>query len=260
MMNKLEQQFELLVKKLEGIDWDEQHDKFKRDPGYNEESKKLSVFYNEGTIEYCFAQYIYELPTDDLTGELTEGVYLIRPYCDPIFRTTRKLLDRISSHEAKIKLVGNVESNLRIKTMHGLRSVAQDYNEDKLELFFLIIDDFDREFKEIKLIQELMTLMKQDAVLNEYPVFKWNASQADLFRYIQLGIDLELLVDNKPVIGDFLRKHVVCHNSLTNEYVAISPKELKSTFYRSSRHQANEKFLKRMIAKMKARFPYFLPD
>lgn len=260
MMNKLEQQFELLVKKLEGIDWDEQHDKFKRDPGYNEESKKLSVFYNEGTIEYCFAQYIYELPTDDLTGELTEGVYLIRPYCDPIFRTTRKLLDRISSQEAKIKLVGNVESNLRIKTMHGLRSVAQDYNEDKLELFFLIIDDFDREFKEIKLIQELMTLMKQDAVLNEYPVFKWNASQADLFRYIQLGIDLELLVDNKPVIGDFLRKHVVCHNSLTNKYVAISPKELKSTFYRSSRHQANEKFLRKLIAIIKSKFPEFLPD
>jgi hypothetical protein len=105
-----------------------------------------------------------------------------------------------------------------------------------------------------------MTLMKQDAVLNEYPVFKWNASQADLFRYIQLGIDLELLEDNKSVIGDFLRKYVVCYNSLTKTYVSISPKELKTTFYRSSRHQANEKFLRRLIAKMKAIFPEFLTD
>lgn len=259
-MNKLEQQFELLVKKLEGIEWDEQNDTFTRDPGYNEESKKLSVYYDEGTIEYDFAQYIYELPKDDLTGELTEGVYLIRPYCDPILRTARKLLERISSHEAKIKLVDFVEDNLRTKTMHGLRLVPQDYIEDKRDLFLLIIDDFDREFKDVKLIQELMIMMKQDAVLNEYPVFKWNASQADLFRYIQLGIDLELLEDNRSVIGDFLSKYVVCYNKGADHYDAISPRELKSTFYRSSRHQANEKFLRRLIAKMKARFPYFLTD
>jgi hypothetical protein len=260
MMNKLKQQFELLVKKLEGIDWDEQNDTFTRDPGYNQESKKLSVYYDEVTIEYDFAQYIYELPKDDLTGELTEGVYLIRPYCDPILRTTRKLLDRILSHEAKIKLVGNVEDNLRYYITCGLRSVPQDYIEDKRDLIFLIVDDFDREFKEVKLVQELMIMMKQDAVLNEYPVFKWNASQADLFRYIQLGFDLGLLEDNRTDIGEFLRKYVVCYNSLTKTYVSISPKELKTTFYRSSRHQANEKFLRRLIAKMKAIFPEFLTD
>lgn len=36
MMNKLEQQFELLVKKLEDIDWDEQNDAFRGNLGYVE--------------------------------------------------------------------------------------------------------------------------------------------------------------------------------------------------------------------------------
>lgn len=260
MMNQLEQQLELLVKKLEGIDWDEQNYAFRTNPSYDEESNKITVVYPESAIDYSFAQYIYEFSDIDDDGELTEGVYLIRPYCDSILRITRKLLDRVSLHEAKNKLIGNVEEKLRQNTTHGLRSVAQDYKDDKWELFFLIIDDFDREFKEVKLIQDLMTLMKQDAVLNEYPVFKWNASQADLFRYIQLGIDLELLEDNRTVIGEFLRKYVVCYNTLAKEYVAISPKELKSTFYRSSRHQANEKFLRKLIAKMKSKFSAFLPD
>jgi hypothetical protein len=260
MMNQLEQQLELLMKKLEGIDWDEQNDKFRSNPGFDEESKKITVVYPEGTIDYSFAQYIYEFSDNDDDGESTEGVYMIRPFCDLVHRKTRKLLERVLSHEAKIKLIGNVEAKLRQNSTYGLRSVAQDYQDDKMDLFFLIIEDFDKEFKEVKLIQELMVMMKQDAVLNEYPVFKWNASQADLFRYIQLGIDLELLEDNRTDIGEFLRKYVVCYNTLAKEYVAISPKELKSTFYRSSRHQANEKFLRKLIAKMKDKFPAFLPD
>lgn len=259
-MNKLEQQTDLLVKKLAGIDWDEQEESFRHTPGYNHETNTIVLQFVEASIEYDFANYIYEFPREIEEPEYTEGFYLLRPYCDPILRTMSKLLDRISSHEAKIKLVDNMEKKLRDVIMLGLRAVPIKFEKYKRDLLFTIIGEFDEKFREIKLYGELVILMKQNAVLNNYPVFKWNASQADLFRYIQLGIDLELLEDNRSVIGDFLGKYVVCYNAGAKQFDAISPRELKSTFYRSSRHQANEKFLRKLIAKIKSKFPEFLPD
>ena len=260
MMDKLKQQIELLVNKLKDIDWDEQNELFRRTPGYDYQANVLVVPYEEGIIEYSFAEFIYEFSHEKEEGESTEGIHLIRPYCEAIFRIMSKLLDRISSQEAKMKFVGNMEDKLRRSALSGLNAVPSEFQEDMWALFFAIIEDFEREFKEISLFNQMMILMKQDAVLNNYPVFKWNASQADLFRYIQLGIDLELLEDNRSVIGDFLSKYVVCYNKGADHYDAISPRELKSTFYQSSRHQANEKFLRKLIAIIKSKFPEFLPD
>jgi hypothetical protein len=259
-MNKLEQQIDLLVKKLKDINWDEQNELFRSTLGYNHQANVLVVPFEDGIIEYSFAEFIYEFAHENEEGESTEGIHLIRPYCEAIFRIMSKLLDRISSQEAKMKFVGNMEDKLRRSVLLGLNAVPSEFQEDMWALFFTIIEDFDREFKEISILNQMMILMKQDAVLNKYPVFKWNASQADLFRYIQLGIDLELLEDSRAVIGDFLSKYVVCYNKGAEQHVAISPKELKSTFYKTTRHQANQKFLKKLIMAIKSKYPELLPD
>lgn len=261
MLDKLSQIQESIVAVLKNIPWDRSWKEFKDHPCYNKDLNTISVDISGNSSKYTFAQYIYGFPimvTEKNEGksggeqeEPEEVIKELAPLYDQYFRLLSKLVYRNHDPLIQLNLLNDFENRIRTFTIDNLHPPTQ-FERDKRELIFEIMDeDFDKRFYFIKKYDDVVTYLKQDAVLNDYQVFKWNGKQADLFRYVHLAIDLKLIGESRSEIAKFFSKHVACKNKTTGEYVQIPTKELKNTFYNKKRIVTKPRFIETLISNIR---------
>jgi hypothetical protein len=258
MIDKLSQIQKSIVAALKNISWDENWQEFKDQSGYNEELNTISVNISGTFSSYTFAQYIYSFPRDikeEKKGpqdrEQEEEETQLAPLYDKYFRLLSKLVYRNHDPLIQLNVLNDFESRIRTFTKDNLHPPIK-YERDKWDLIFEILDeDFDKRFFYIKRYDAMVTYLKQDAVLNDYQVFKWNGTQADLFRYVNLAIDLKLIGESRSEIAKFLSKHVACRNKTTGEFTQIRTAELKNTFYNKKRIVTKPGFIEKLISNIR---------
>lgn len=261
MLDKLSQIQESIVTVLKNIPWDRNWKEFTEHPCYNKDLNTISVDISGNSSKYTFAQYINAFPlmvTEKNEGksegeqeEPEEVIKELAPLYDQYFRLLSKLVYRNHDPLIQLNVLNEFESRIREFTSDNLHPPTE-FISHKRELIFEIMDeDFDKRFYFIKKYDDVVTYLKQDAVLNDYQVFKWNGTQADLFRYVNLAIDLKLIGKSGSEIAKFLSKHVACKNKTTGEYTQIRTTELKNTFYNKKRRVTKPGFIEKLISNIR---------
>jgi len=254
MINKLEELEDRIQLQLRNLDWDAQRESFEQEISYDRGKEQIILTIDGKTISYCLGEYIFDYSREDIIGESVEGGDSLSPLFNSYFDLIQRLLDRVESIQGRLEHYIKFEQRLVSMLSENLIGVEIAYTADKRQLILSIKEAYEKRFSYLKLYDEVFTVARIDAVVNNYVVYKWNGSQADLFRYVHLAMELGLIESDSPGIGEFLRKHVVCRSQTTGEYMPIPSSELKGTFYNKDR-KPKPKFVNKLILAIRNKYP-----
>ena len=248
-------QIEIDIKfQLRKLDWEAQKEGFQSDISYDQEKGQIILVINGKTISYSLGEYLFDYPREDVLGEAEEGAGSLSLIFHNYFDLIQRLIDRAVSIHDRLEHYAEFEKRLVSLLEDNLKWVEVKYLEDKYQLILSVKEAYYKRFGTLKLYDELYTVARIDAVVNNYAVYKWNGSQADLFRYIHLAMELGLIESEYLAIGEFLRKHVVCRSQTTGDYMPIPSSELKGTFYNKDR-KPKLKFVNKLIHAIREKYP-----
>jgi hypothetical protein len=254
MIYKLEDLEKNIKSQLRDLNWDAQRESFEREPRYDQIENKVNLKIEDNVITYNLGEYIFDYPRDTVSDELEEGEGSVFGAFSRYFQIIEKIIARADSIQGRLEHYIKFEQRLVSMLSENLQGVETKYTADKRQLILTIKEAYEKRFSYLKLYEELFTVAKIDAVVNNYVVYKWNGSQADLFRYIHLAMELGLIESDSPAVGEFLRKHVVCRSRTTGEYLPIPSSELKGTFYNKDR-KPKLKFVNKLIQAIREKYP-----
>ena len=254
MLNKLEELEDRIKSQLRNLDWEAQRESFEQEIAYDPVKEQINLTIDGKTISYCLGEYIFDYSREDIIGESIEGGGSMSPLFNRYFDLIQRLLDRVESIQGRLDHYIKFEQRLVSMLSDNLKGVETEYTADKHQLILSVKEAYEKRFSYLKLYDELFTVARIDAVVNNYVVYKWNGSQADLFRYVHLAMELGLIENDSPAIGEFFRKHVVCRSQTTGEYMPIPSSELKGTFYNKDR-KPKPKFVNKLIQAIRNKYP-----
>ena len=245
-MDLLDEAQEELINIIKDIRWDAVTEQFKDHEYYDEDKKIISVKTEGGSIDYDFGDYVLQFNTSNNK--------VIACLTDYLFKA-ENLVTRDEQIYKQLEILKPIETRF-LDALNSLKNKIEVQNwQAYRELRLSVIEFFNKRFIHIKNYEQLQISIIDKAIQNDYKVFRWKGSQADLFRFIKLAIALELIEDDKVEISDFIKKHVLCRNLTSKEYQPIVPSELKNTFYSKGRNNLDVKFIKRLKKLIMDKYP-----
>ena len=238
MIDLLDEAQEELINSIKAINWDELTERFYTHECYDGIKQNISLESGDGVINYSFGEFVLHFLRDK-----NKVLYWLDEF---LFRA-EKLVNREVQILRQFGILVPIETSLRENLDSQKEKVPFQFREKEYkELRLTILEKFDNRFDSVKYFERLKLSIINESQKQDFKVFRWKGSQADLFRYIKLAIELNLIEDDKLEISDFIKKHVLCRNLTSKEYQPIVPSELKSTFYSSTRNILDEKFIKKL--------------
>lgn len=246
MIDLLDDALEELKNSILEINWEELVSAFRSNDFYCTQDNHISEETEGGFIKYSFGDYLIHHPNNSnkILGSVTQ--YLFR---------AENLVRRDEQVFKQLEILIPIEKKFRDTLIQLKNRIEIKFKDEYMILQLVLIDMFEMKFVRVKNYEQLVLSIIDEAQQQNYEVFRWKGSQADLFRFIKLAIDLELIEDDKVEISDFIKKHVLCRNLTSKEYQPIVPSELKNTFYSKGRNNLDEKFIRRLKKMIMAKYP-----
>jgi hypothetical protein len=246
MIDLLDKALEELKNAIKEINWEEVTESFTSNEYYSAENNRISEETEGGFINYSFGDYLLHHPNN--SNKILESITKF------LFRAENLVLRDEQVHK-QLQILIPIDEKLRNELVELKNRMETRFEDKYKDLQFALLDMFEKKFINITNYEQLLLSIIDNSQRQNYEVFRWKGSQADLFRYIKLAIELNLIEDDKLEISDFIKKHVLCRNLTSNEYQPIMPSELKSTFYSKGRNELNVKFIKKLKNMIMAKYP-----